>query len=121
MRSIRILLWASAIFSAAILVGCGGGSQSSPPQADFNLSLSSQSVYVPMGAGSGSQQVIIQAVNGFTQAVTVSFSGLPAGVTTSPALPITINPGSNQTITLTAASGGTPGSANCYGQRRPGC
>lgn len=109
MRSIRILLWASAIFSAAILVGCGGGSQSSPPQADFNLSLSSQSVYVPMGAGSGSQQVTIQAVNGFTQAVTVSFSGLPAEVTTSPALPITINPGSNQTITLTAASGGTPG------------
>ncbi len=76
------------------------------------MTVSAKAVFVPIGAGNGSQQVTVQALNGFNQSVSVSFSGLPNGATTSPSLPVNISPGSNQTITLTAASGITPSVAN---------
>jgi len=54
----------------------------------------------------------VQAVNGFNQAVSVSFTGLPRGVSTSPALPVMISPGSPKTITLNAASSASAGVQN---------
>ncbi len=62
----------------------------------------------------------MQAVNGFSQSVSISFSGLPNGVSTSPALPLQLSPGSNQTITLTAAAGMTPSVANVSAQGTSG-
>ena len=115
-------LWfCTSVLAILCLTGCGGGSgqpaqdQSQnppPPQADFTLAVSANAVFVPIGAGKGSQQVSVQAVNGFNQSVSISFSGLPNGVSTSPALPLQLSPGSNQKITLTAASGMTPSVAN---------
>jgi 6-phosphogluconolactonase (cycloisomerase 2 family) len=83
---------------------------SAPPSLpqDFTLSVSPQSTFLPIGAGSTSVQVSVQAVNGFTQPVSIAMSGLPMGVTTSPAVPLSLNPGSNQTIILTAAPGISP-------------
>jgi hypothetical protein len=94
--------------------GCGGGGGQipTPPVGDFTVGVSSQTVFVPMGGSNGTQQVSIQAVSGFSQPVSVSLSGLPAGVTTSPALPVMVNPGSPQTVTLMAASGGSPSVQN---------
>lgn len=99
-----LVCWCSLL--VATLVGCGGSGQAPPvpPMQDFTLALSVQSVFAPVGVGSGSVQVSVQAVNGYDQAVSVSLSGLPSGVSTSPALPVMVNPGSNQTITIMAAS-----------------
>ena len=110
-RSSLAFCCASAIIAVA-LVGCGGSGQTpppTPPQQDFTLTLSAQSVFVPSGVGSGSVQISVQGENGFDQTVSVSLSGLPSGVTTSPALPVMVSAGSNQTITLTAASNTTIG------------
>ena len=99
----------AAIFEAATLIGCGGsGSTPPPPAADFTLSVSPSSLFVPIGVSSGSSQVSVQAVNGFSQAVSVSLSGLPAGVTAVPPSPFNVSPGTNQTVLFSAASGVTP-------------
>jgi hypothetical protein len=50
------------------------------------------------------------AANGFTGLVTVAITGLPSGVTASPAT-LSLTPGSAQNVTLTAASTAAPGSA----------
>src|SRR5271155_1347932 len=110
MKRARFLLFSGLVVILAALIGCGS-SQPVPtpqPQQDFTLVLSAKAVFVPIAAGNGSLQVSVQAVNGFNQSVSVSFSGLPTGVTTSPALPLNLSPGSNQTVTLMAASGTSP-------------
>jgi 6-phosphogluconolactonase (cycloisomerase 2 family) len=114
MKPASVLWTCILVVAIAFSTGCGGSGQPAPPkpQEDFTLTVSAKAVFVPIGAGNGSQQVTVQALNGFNQSVSVSFSRLPSGVTTSPSLPVNISPGSNQTITLTAASGITPSVAN---------
>ncbi len=104
----------TALIVIATLIGCGGSSSPTPPTppADFTLTVSPQNLFVPIGAGSGSTQVSIQAINNFAQSVSVSLSGLPAGVTTAPASPFMVMSGSNQTVTFTAASGLLPNLSN---------
>lgn len=101
----RIVLLAAL----ATLSGCGGG-PGAPPSApvDFILTVSPQSVPVPIGVGGGTVQVSVQPLNGFNQPVTVSLRGLPTGVTTFPTSPLTVNPGTPQTVTLSAARGVLP-------------
>lgn len=93
----------------ATLSGCGGG-PGAPPYApvDFILTVSPQSVPVPIGVGGETVQVSVQPLNGFNQPVTVSLQGLPTGVTTLPTSPFTVNPGTPQTVTLSAARGVLP-------------
>jgi hypothetical protein len=94
----------------ATLSGCGGGSTTPPPPpADFNLSVSPPSVSVPIGINSGTVQISIQPLNGFNQPVSVSLQGLPTGVTTMPASPFSVSPGTPQTVTLFAARGASAG------------
>jgi hypothetical protein len=114
MKPVRIFGAINIVILTATLIGCGGSSSPMPPSppADFILAVSPQKLFVPIGAGSGSVQVSIQAVNNFTQSVSVSMSGLPAGVTTSPASPFMVTPGSNQTVTFTAANGSLPSVSN---------
>jgi hypothetical protein len=79
MRKLRSLFLLGAGVVLPTLLACGGSSQPSPSSPTFTVMLSAQSVFVPTGAGSGVIQVSVQAVNGFSQAVSVSFSGLPPG------------------------------------------
>jgi len=109
-RFILVFLLAAMLDS---LIGCSGSGQFMPDlppamQQDFTLSVSPQSTFLPIGVGSTTVQVSVQAVNGFTQPVSVTISGLPTGVTASPTLPLSLSAGSNQTITLSAASGALP-------------
>jgi Pro-kumamolisin, activation domain len=74
----------------------------------FTLSPSPSSVTIVQGA-SGTSTITIAAQNGFSNAVTLFASGLPAGVTAS------FNPASAttaSTLTLTAGSTATTGTAN---------
>jgi hypothetical protein len=48
------------------------------------LSVSPQSIFVPIAVGRSSLQFSVRAINGFNQAVTVSVTGLPAGVNITP-------------------------------------
>ena len=92
------------------LASCGGGSNPAPPPADF--SLSSTPATAALVAGGAQQQISVQAnpENGFTGTVTVAITGLPSGVTASPAT-LTLTPGTAQSVALHAASTAAAGSA----------
>ena len=79
---------------------CGG-------TPDFSLSASPASLSVTQGS-SGSSTITVNPVNGFTGSVSLSASGLPAGVTAS----FGTNPTtSTSVLTLTASSTATTGTA----------
>ncbi len=108
----KTLAWISAvsfIAGLATLTGCGGSSGTPALPADFAMTLSPQSASVPIGINSGTVQISIQPLNGFNQPVSVSLQGLPAGVSTVPASPISVSPGTTQTVTVSAARGASPG------------
>ncbi|HKD51142.1 MAG TPA: protease pro-enzyme activation domain-containing protein [Candidatus Acidoferrum sp.] len=78
------------------------------PQGNFTLSTSPSSLTVVQGA-SGSTSISVNALNSFNSTVSLSASGLPAGVTAS------FNPTSTagtSTLTLTASSTATTGTAS---------
>src|SRR5262249_30734961 len=76
-----------------------------PAAPDFSLAASPTSLTVVQG-NSGSSTITVNPVNGFTGSVTLSASGLPAGVTAS----FGTNPTtSTSTLTLTASSTATTG------------
>jgi WD40 repeat protein len=86
------------------LIGCGGGggSQTPPPQPDFSLAVSPESQSVDAGS-SASVSLSATAIDGFSSQVSVQVTGVPAGVSVSPAS-ITLVPGTPQQITFTAAA-----------------
>jgi hypothetical protein len=82
-----------------------------PPQPDFSLAVSPQSLSLTIGGAGQPVQLTATALNGFTGSANVALSGLPAGVTASPAS-VSVTPGTAQTVTLTAANSAQAGSAN---------
>jgi hypothetical protein len=82
-----------------------------PAQADFSLAVSPQSLSLTIGGAGQPVQVTATALNGFTGTTSVALSGLPAGVTASPAS-VSLTPGTPQSVTLTAGNSAQAGSAN---------
>jgi len=94
------------------LVGCGGGSISTPPPPpakDFSIVLSPATVTTIPGAADSPFTISVTGQNGFTDSVTVALSGLPAGASTSPPSPFTVAAGSSQTVTLSVPATVSPG------------
>lgn len=84
-----------------VITGCGGSS------GDFGLRVSPG--VVAMATGSTTQiSVSTTGVNGFTGVVTVTLTGLPAGVTASPST-LSLAPGAAQTVTLSAGASAQAG------------
>ncbi len=93
------------------LGGCGGGGGgTTPPADDFLISVSPKSLTVGIG---GSQTVAVSAtqINTFAATISVSVSGLPAGVTANPAT-FSVTAGNQQQVTITAAASAQPITAN---------
>jgi hypothetical protein len=82
-----------------------------PAQADFSLAVTPASLSLTVGAAGQPVQLSAAAVDGFTGTVSVTLSGLPAGVTANPAT-LTLTPGTPQSITLTAGNSAQAGTAN---------
>jgi subtilisin family serine protease len=80
------------------ITGCGGP----PPAPDFSLAVSPSSVSVTQGA-SASYTVNITRTGGFTGAVSLSASGLPAGATAT----FNPNPAAGASSALTVATSAT--------------
>ncbi|MGA8937851.1 MAG: hypothetical protein WB439_01680, partial [Acidobacteriaceae bacterium] len=77
---------------------------------DFSLAVNPTTVNVTAGAAGASTAISVAAINGFSSGVSVSLSGLPAGVTAAPAS-LTITPGTPQSVKLTAAASAAAGSS----------
>lgn len=76
---------------------------------DFSLSASPSSLTLGIG---GSQMVTVSTdgLYGFTASISVSVTGVPAGVTANPAT-FSLTPGNQQPLTVTAAASAQPGAA----------
>ncbi len=106
---------ALGIFSA-LVAGCGGGgggTTSTPPPAqpagDFSISVIPTSLSIEGGA-SQTVTISVTEVNTYTASVNVSVSGLPAGVTASPAT-FSLTPGNQQQVKITVAATALTGTA----------
>jgi hypothetical protein len=75
---------------------------------DFAIRISPQSISVPIGLSSASFQLSIVPADNSNNPVTVSITGLPAGVSTTPGTPFTVSPGTSQTVTFNAGAGVQP-------------
>ena len=85
------------------LVACGGShSAPPPPPPDYTLTVSPTSLTIAAGAAGSRVSVLATAVNSFSGSVAVSITGLPTGVTASPAT-LNLTSGTAQSTTLTAA------------------
>ena len=94
------------LFLALLQASCGGNGQSQPPPPPppgFTIVLSTSSITLTQGGSSQNVQVQVFAENGFTGSVAVTASGLPAGVTVSPA-PLSVTPSVAGTLTFAASS-----------------
>jgi PQQ-like domain len=107
-RCKAFLLPVAMIVSAALLACGGSGSannsaneSSGAPSPDFSFSVSPATVSLTAGTASAIQ-ASAAALNGFSGTVTVAVSGLPAGITATPAS-VALTPGTPQSISLTAA------------------
>jgi hypothetical protein len=109
----RYLLLVLALVAGLSIIGCGGGS-SSPPvtPADFTMSVQPGSVTVTQGGSSTPAMIAVSPLHNFVGSVSVSISGLPSGVTTSPASPFSISAGASQPVTFSAANSATLGPVN---------
>lgn len=93
---------------ATLLHGCGGGAGGGPGGGQQNLGnfmLSVSPSSAPVLAG-GSVIVSLSAtpIGGFSSQVSVQISGLPAGITASPAT-MTLSPGTPVNVTVSVAAG----------------
>lgn len=89
--------------------GGGGGSPAPPPSTPtFSLSLNSTSIAIVQGS---TQTLAIQVIaqNGFSGSVSITATGLPAGLSVSP-VPLVISAGSSGNLSLAAASDAALGS-----------
>src|ERR1700674_4936749 len=99
------------------LSSCGGGSsgtptppQPPPPAGDFALAIQAATVTTQQGGALQFQTVQVNSLNGFKGTISLMLSGLPTGVTSTPAGPFSIPvPGPFQATTFQlAASQTTP-------------
>src|SRR2546422_6516746 len=103
----------AVLLSLALLYeGCGGSyssPQPPPPVADFTLSLSTNSISITQGASSPAVNVSVNSLNGFSGAVQVTLNALPAGVTSNPASPFSVDAGASTPVVFGASVNATAG------------
>jgi outer membrane protein assembly factor BamB len=107
----------AGLYPAVVLLFavCAGGCGSSftvnnTNTPDFSFSVSVTSLSLTAGGSSQSVSFSATALNGFSGTIHVTVSGLPAGVTASPAT-ITFTPGTPQTVSFTAAASAAAGTS----------
>jgi IPT/TIG domain len=89
--------------------GGGGGTQPPPPQPDFTIGLSTPTV-----------SVTVTGVNGFSGTVQVTLSGVPAGVTSNPASPFSVNTAQAVSVIIGASPNAATGQFTISAQATSG-
>ena len=106
---VRALIFPVLFALSLVFASCGTHSGSGQA-GDFSLSATPASFTLSIGGAGQQASVTASATNSFNSPVTLSLSGLPAGVTATPST-LTLTPGTPQSFTLTASSSAKPGSA----------
>lgn len=112
-RILSIGLLLITLVSSISLISCGGGSSAGPPPpppppaGDFSLVVEVPGVTIQQGGAQQGQGIQATLLNGFTGTISLTLSGLPAGVTAVPAGPFSLSgPGLPQVAFQLAASTG---------------
>jgi hypothetical protein len=100
---------------ALSMTGCGSGGSgtTTPPPTTtpaFTLTVSPATTTVTAGGATGAISVVATPNSAFTGTVALAMDGLPSGVTAAPAS-ITLTPGTQQSITLQAATQAAAGAS----------
>jgi len=93
----------AALTTLILFVNCGTSSPS-PPPPDFRFSADPAMLSVTVGDTSPPAVISVEAINGFITPVSVTIAGLPDGVTSFPAFPLTLTPGTVQEVTFSTPS-----------------
>ncbi len=101
--------WLSISVLAAVSVGCGSSYPTVTGTPNFTFSASATALTLTPGGSTQPVTLSATAINGFAGTIQVSVSGLPTGVTISPAT-ITLTPGVSQQVSFAAAA--TAGASN---------
>ncbi|HKD61867.1 MAG TPA: hypothetical protein VKB38_18465 [Terracidiphilus sp.] len=110
-RISRLPLCTILLAAGSWLSGCGSVSTTiDKPQPDFSLQVNPSSVTVTPGGAAQRVSLSATAVNGFAGSISVTVSGVPAGVTASPSS-ATLTPGNSQQVSFSAASTAAAASA----------
>lgn len=105
-KAMLMLTGSSGSLSHQVTVALTVVAATPPPAADFSISTAPASLALTAEAAGKTVAVTAKAINGFTGTVTVTYSGLPSGVTASP-LSLTLTPGTAQNVKFTAAASAT--------------
>jgi len=99
---------ATPLCALCLLTACGGGSNILVEVPDFAVTASPPSVSAQVGGTTMPVSVSVIQLNGFSTPVTITVSGFPNGIISSPASPFMVNPGMSQQVTFSApAAAGT--------------
>ena len=96
------LLRLSPVLLLAAIIGCGGSSKSTTATPDFTLVAGPSTVSLVNGGAPQAISVSVSPVNSFSGSVSVSLTGLPSGVTATPAT-LSVTPGTLGQFMLTAS------------------
>lgn len=99
-----------AISLLTVLTGCGGGG-SPKSTADFTLVIAPSALTITSGGAAQTFVVAASPINGFTGNVSVAVGALPSGVTATP-ITLSVAPGGQQQISVTAGPAAVPGNAS---------
>lgn len=94
--------WVAVLVVAQLNSGCGV-TMAAGAKPDFSLTPSLTSVTLTAGGGAQPVSLSATALNGFSGAIQVAVSGLPAGVTATPAT-LSLTPGTPQPVSFAAAA-----------------
>ena len=89
--------------------GGGGGIQPPPPQPDFAISVSASPIDISQGNVSPPINISISPRDGFSLPVSITFSGLPSGITSNPSAPFSVNAGASVSVLFDALSDAAAG------------
>ena len=118
----RVCRFSLLVAAALAIIGCGGNSSSGNPSAgsgsnqtpaataSFSFSAPAEIAVTPNSLQTVSISVV--PANGFSSAVSVTLSGLPAGVTATPSTFTLASRATAQTVAIQANAGVTPGPIN---------
>jgi hypothetical protein len=134
----QFLKLSALVLSVSIIAGCSGGSGSAPtptaptpappttaPAPDFSLTIgigeskvsSSASLSLPagtdsegtLGASAGQLSIVFSELNGFEDTLSLTTTGVPAGVSFNPAVPTTLSPNVAQSMDVVVGLKTVPG------------
>ncbi len=116
----RRLVCLLVLTGTAVFLDCGGGGSSSGGsggggggnQEGFSFSVTPSQISVPQGGRSSLVTITPSLTHTFLGSISLNAQALPAGVSTIPSLPLTLTPGTPQTLAFTATqsaiTGNTP-------------